>query len=102
MASFQAKIGWKIPRKRENKNFFPICYYPMRNRKFPKNCKQIEKTKKIPLWLLFQPKPIGTGQKREKIKIIVPISSYPTHYREFQKNSKNIKKTQLWLLLKPK
>ena len=70
----------------------PISSYPTRYREFQKNSKIFLKIKKIPLWLLFQPKPIGTGQKREKIKTIVPISSYPTHYREFQKNSKKIKK----------
>ena len=79
MASFQAKIGWKMPRKIENKNFFPICYYPTRNRKFQKNCKKIEKTKKIPLWLHFKPKQVGKGRERAKIKIIIPIRSYPTH-----------------------
>ena len=88
MASFQAKIGWKIPRKRENKNFFPICYYPMRNRKFPKNCKQIEKTKKLPLWLHLKPKQVGKGREREKIKIVVSFCSYPTHNRKFQKVKK--------------
>ena len=42
MASFQAKVGWKSPRKGENKNFRS---YPSRNRKFQK----IQKIKKIPL-----------------------------------------------------
>ena len=26
MASFQAKIGWKRPRKRENKNYRPVPF----------------------------------------------------------------------------
>ena len=26
MASFQAKIGWKMPRKRENKNFSFVSF----------------------------------------------------------------------------
>ena len=43
MASFQAKIGWKRPRKRENKN---SRSYTTRNRKFQKNCKKIQKIKK--------------------------------------------------------
>ena len=39
MASFQAKIGWKRLRKRENKNyrFVPFRSYLMHNRKFQKN-----------------------------------------------------------------
>ena len=45
MASFQAKIGWKRPRKRENKNYrsVPFRTYPTRNRKFRKNSKKIKK-----------------------------------------------------------
>ena len=38
MASFQAKIGWKRMRKRENENFHSVPFrsYPTRNRKFQK------------------------------------------------------------------
>ena len=45
MASFQAKIGWKTLRKRENKNcrFVLFRSYPTRNRKFQKNSKKIQK-----------------------------------------------------------
>ena len=45
MASFQAKIDWKMIRKRENKNyrFVPFCSYPMRNKKFQKNSQKIQK-----------------------------------------------------------
>ena len=48
MASFQAKIGWKTQRKRENKNCHSISVrsYPTRNRKFQKNSKKIQKIKK--------------------------------------------------------
>ena len=67
MASFQAKIGWKRLRKRQNKNYrfitlvgqgrerekikiiVPFRSYPTGNRKFQKN-------KKIPLRLHFTPK----------------------------------------------
>ena len=47
MAPFLAKIGWKMQRKRENKNFHsvPSRFYPTRNRKFQKNSKKIKKTK---------------------------------------------------------
>ena len=39
MASFQAKIGWKRPRKRENNNYrsVPFRSYLKRSRKFKKN-----------------------------------------------------------------
>ena len=45
MAPFQAKIGWKTQRKRENKIFHsvPFHFYPTRNRKFQKNSKKIQK-----------------------------------------------------------
>ena len=48
MASFQAKIGWKRLRKRENNNYrsVPFRSYPMRNRKFQKNSNKIQKVKK--------------------------------------------------------
>ena len=48
MASFQAKIGGKIQRKRENKNchFVSFRSYPTRIRKFQKNFKKIQKLKK--------------------------------------------------------
>ena len=45
MAFFQAKIGLKRPRKRENNNyrFVPFRSYPTRKRKFQKNSKKIQK-----------------------------------------------------------
>ena len=57
MASFQAKIGWKTQRKRENKNcrFVLFRSNPTHNRKLQKNSK---KNSKIPLWHPFKPKQI--------------------------------------------
>ena len=48
MASFQAKIGLKMPRKRKNKNYrsVPFRFYMTRNRKFQKISKKIRKFKK--------------------------------------------------------
>ena len=37
MASFQAKIGWKMVRKRENKNYRSL---PLHNGKFQRNSKK--------------------------------------------------------------
>ena len=44
MASFQAKIGWRTQRKRENKNCCFVLFrsYPTCKRKFQKNSKKIE------------------------------------------------------------
>ena len=47
MASFQAKIDWRRPRKRENKNYRSV---QTRNIKFQKNSRTIQKIKKIPLF----------------------------------------------------
>ena len=48
MATFQAKIGWKSLRNRENKNYrsVPFRPYTTRKRKFQKNSKKIQKIKK--------------------------------------------------------
>ena len=46
MASFQTKIGWKIPRKRKIKIIRPFHSYTTRDRKFQKNSKNIQKIKK--------------------------------------------------------
>ena len=90
MASFQAKIGWKRPRKRKNKNYRSVRSYTTHNRKLQKNCKKIQKVKKPPLWLLLKPKQVGKRREREKIKIVVSFCSVPT--RPVIKNSKKIAK----------
>ena len=46
MASFQAKIVWKRPRKRENKNYRFVPFLPGSEKKMPKKSKKIKKTKK--------------------------------------------------------
>ena len=53
MASFQAKIGWKMPGKGENKNTVMALSHP------------------------FRPKQVGKRREREKKKIIVPFRSIP-------------------------
>ena len=61
MASFQAKIGWKRLRQRENNKYRFVSFrpFPTRNRKLQKNSKTIEKIKKIPFWLYSNPKSVG-------------------------------------------
>ena len=36
MASFQAKIGWKMPRKRKNKNYRFVPFQHNASQKIPK------------------------------------------------------------------
>ena len=82
MASFQAKIVWKRPRKRENKNYRFVPFLPDVLQRIPK------KIKKIPLWLHLRPEQVGKGREGKKINLIVQFRSYPTRNRKQQKNSK--------------
>ena len=36
MAAFQAKIGWKMPRKRKNKNYRSVSFQPDAKQKIQK------------------------------------------------------------------
>ena len=58
MASFQAKIVWKMPRKRENKNYRFVPFLPDVLQKIPKKYQKNQKKKKIPLWVYFKPKSV--------------------------------------------
>ena len=46
MASLQSKIGWKRPRKTENKNPRSVLFLPVAKYQIKKNSKKIPKTKK--------------------------------------------------------
>ena len=87
MASFQPKIGWKMMRWRENKNYPSVSSLPDASHKIPKKFKNLKNTimtsfqSKIhrrrarkrenenycsdpflpDLWLLFNPKYVGEG-----------------------------------------
>ena len=97
MASFQAKIGWKRMRKRENKNTITFRSYPKRNVKFQEKSKKIQKKSKYTIMPLLQEKQVGKCGERENIKIISPFRSYMTSNRKFQKNRKNIPKIKKYL-----
>ena len=68
MASFQAKIGWKSPRKRENKNyrFVPFRSYLTRYRKFLKNSKNIQKIKKYHYVFISSQNRLEKAEKERK------------------------------------
>ena len=55
MASFQAIIGWKRLRKRENKNYRFVSFPPDAKQKIPKKQQKNSKNSKISLWLNFKP-----------------------------------------------
>ena len=92
LPSFQAKTGWKSPRKSENKNYRSDQFLYDLLQGIPKKLQKNSKNSITPVCLLFQPKLVGKDWERVKIKIIVPISSYPAHYKEFQNKSKKIQK----------
>ena len=86
MASFQVKICWEGPRKRENKKIkkiVPTSSYTTRNRKF-------QKIKKHHYDFFSSQNKLGKAEKEEK-KIVL-MSSYPTRNIKFQKNSKKVYK----------
>ena len=64
MASFQAKIGWKMLRKRENKNYISFTFLPDGLEKIPKKSKKI---KKYTIIASFQAK-IGWKRQRKREK----------------------------------
>ena len=55
MASFKARIGWKSPRKKENKYCRSILFQPNAKQKIPK---KEQKNYTIQLWLHFEPKQV--------------------------------------------
>ena len=61
MASFQTKIIWKRPRKRENKNYRFVPFLPDALWKIPKKQQKNSKIRKIPLWLHFKSKSVESG-----------------------------------------
>ena len=45
MDFFQARIGWKRMRQRENKNYCSVPFLPDEKKKFPKEQRKIQKIK---------------------------------------------------------
>ena len=58
MASFQAEIGWKWMRNRENKNYHYVSFQPDVEQNIPKKQQKNKKNKKIALCILFKPKQV--------------------------------------------
>ena len=90
MDSFQAIIGWKRKRNRENKKlsfrFVPTRCVIENSKKIRKKFKKLKNT----IMNSFQAK-IGWKRTRNiEIKILVPFRSYPTRNTKFQKNSQKI------------
>ena len=60
MASFPAKIVWKRPRKRENKNYRFVPFLPDALQKIPKK-QQNNSKKKNTMMASFKPKSVERG-----------------------------------------
>ena len=93
MASFQAKIGWKRLRRRENKINVLFRSCSTGNRKFQKNSKKFKKLRNTNM-ASFQAKiHRGRQRKRENKNCrSLPFRSYNTRNRKFQKYSNKIQK----------
>ena len=88
MASFQAIIGRKRMRNRENKNYRSVSFLPDTYQKIPKKFKKLKNT----IMNLFQAKIGWKSMRKIEIKIFVPFRSSPTRNRKFKKrNKKNSK-----------
>ena len=64
MASFQAKIVWKRPRKRENKNYRAVTFLPDALQKIPK--KQQKKKKKFHYGIISSQNSLEKAKKQRK------------------------------------
>ena len=69
MASFQAKIGWKMMRQRENKNYRYVLSLPTGNIKFQKNSKKIQKIKKYIYGFFSSPNRFENHETERKSKL---------------------------------
>ena len=101
MASFQAKIGLKRPRKRKNKNYrfvpFPTRCVIENSNKIVKKFKKLKNTimassqAKIG-WKMPRKREYKERKREIKNSHSISFRSYPTRNRKFQKNSKKIQK----------
>ena len=59
MASFQSKIGWRGPKKRENQNYRSVSFLFDAEQKISKKQQKNSKFKKIPFRIHYNPKQVG-------------------------------------------
>ena len=69
MASFQAKIGWKRMKNRENKNYCSVPFLPDANIKFQKNSKKIQKIKSYHYGFISSQYRLEKVEKERKLKL---------------------------------
>ena len=66
MPSFQAKIGLKRPRKRENNNYRSVPFLPDAKQKIPKKQQKIQKNKKYSYVFFSSQNRFGKDEKGRK------------------------------------
>ena len=68
ITSFEAEIGWKRMRERENKNYRSVSFrsYPTHNRKFQKNSSKIRKSNKYPYGFISTQYRLEKAEKERK------------------------------------
>ena len=66
MASFQAKIGWKRGRKKENKNCISVPFLPDGKYKIPKKEKKNKKIKKYHCGFISCQNRLEKAEKKKK------------------------------------
>ena len=66
MASFQSKIGWKRPRKTENKSYRSISFLSGTKQKIKKNSKKIKKIKKYHYKFISNQNKLEKDEKERK------------------------------------
>ena len=89
MASFQAKIGWKRLRKRENKNYRSVTFLPDRLEEIPKNLK---KFKKYHYGIISSQNRLKKAEKKKKQKISFRFVLTRRVIENFKKIAKKFKK----------
>ena len=92
MASFQAKIGWKRLRNRENKNYRSVSFLLDGKQKIPKKKAKNFKKFKNTITPSFQAKIGWKRQRKGKKKLtfcFVPAGREIENSKKIAKNSKN-------------
>ena len=104
MASFQAKINWKRPRKRKNVNYRSVRSYTTRNTNFQKNSKTNQKIKQFHCGFISCQNRFEKAEKEKKYKLSfhsIPTRPVIENSKKIGKNSKS-KKIPLSHHFKPK
>ena len=79
MVSFQSKIGWKRPRKTENKSYRSVSFlYGTKQKIKKKNSKKFKKLKNT-IMNSFQTKISGKMMRKRENKIYNFVPFLPTH-----------------------